>query len=197
MKRLTTNKPDGNFETMLNYVYGKDGWACIRSDGEHDDVPLTDWAKAQCAMRECDELPTETYQLIDEAICDCLMDCPDCPVALAYCFACQAVHLRNRLIMYEDILFAEDGTELVSLEQLRTMASQLSNPPLTLDELREMDGEPVYLSFGTGFGEWAIVLKRPGPGSDVLLLRKCGISSPDCVDEWHGNIYRRKPEVSR
>lgn len=27
MKRLTTDTPSGNFETALNFVYGKDGWA--------------------------------------------------------------------------------------------------------------------------------------------------------------------------
>ena len=46
MKRLTTDHPDGNFETVLNYVYGKDGVAYLRSDGERDDVPLHEWAKS-------------------------------------------------------------------------------------------------------------------------------------------------------
>ena len=32
------------------------------------------------------------------------------------------------------------------------------NAPLTLDELRGMDGEPVYLQFGDGVCGWAIVL---------------------------------------
>lgn len=129
MKRLTTDTPDGNFETMLNFVYGKDGWAHIRHDGENEDVPLTEWARKQCLNRGCDEFPEETPEEIDEDICDCMMAFPDCPVALAYCFASQAVHLRDRLKMYEDILFAEDGTELVSLEQLRTMASKTPNQP--------------------------------------------------------------------
>ena len=39
---------------------------------------------------------------IDETICDCGFDFPACPVHLAYVFACQAVHLRDRLKMYED-----------------------------------------------------------------------------------------------
>ena len=41
MKRLTTETPDGNFETMLNFVFSKDGWAHIRHDGNEGTVPLT------------------------------------------------------------------------------------------------------------------------------------------------------------
>lgn len=42
MKRLTTETPNDNFGTMLNYVYGKDGWVYIRHDGENGDVPLAE-----------------------------------------------------------------------------------------------------------------------------------------------------------
>ena len=102
MKRLTTDHPQGNFETVLNFVYGKDGAAYLRSDGERDGVPLHEWAKKQCMARGCDEFPGETLEEIDETICECGFDFPDCPVHLAYIFACQAVHLRGRLKMYED-----------------------------------------------------------------------------------------------
>lgn len=122
MKRLTTDTPDGNFETMLNFVFSQDGWAHIRTDGEEGPVPLTQWAKAQCILHGCDEFTADTPQEIDEEICDCLtMDFPDCPVALAYCFAVQAVHLRDRLKMYEDILFAGDGTGRYTLNELKEL----------------------------------------------------------------------------
>lgn len=107
MKRLTTDHPQENFETMLNYVFAKDGWAHIRHDGEREDVPLTDWAKAQCIKRDCICMWSETAKEIDEALCGCLMDGEGCPVALAYCFACQASHLRDRLKAIEDILGEE------------------------------------------------------------------------------------------
>lgn len=66
MKRLTTDIPSGNFETMLNFVYGKDGWAYIRRDGEHEDVRLTAWAKRQCKLHGCDEVWTEMPEEIDQ-----------------------------------------------------------------------------------------------------------------------------------
>ncbi len=147
MKRLTTDAPDGNFETALNFVYGKNGWAYIRHDGEHEDVMLTDWAKRQCKLRGCDEVLTETPEEIDERLCDCMMDGPICPIALAYCFASQAVHMRSRLKKYEDVFFTEDGTERITLKDLQAMAALPSNEPLTLEELREMDGEPVWVEF--------------------------------------------------
>lgn len=126
MKRLTTDTPEDNFETMLNFVYGKDGWAHIRHDGETGEVPLTAWARAQCLRHGCGEFPAESAEEIDREICGCMMDCPDCPVALAYCFASQAVHLRDRLKLYEDVLFAEDGTEQITLAQLQGLRVMLS-----------------------------------------------------------------------
>lgn len=111
MKRLTTDNPNGNFETILNFVYSKEGWAYIRHDGDHENVRLTDWAKLQCLLQGCNEVLPETPVEVDERLCECLMDgplCstaidgPSCPIALAYCFASQAVHLRSRLSAYED-----------------------------------------------------------------------------------------------
>lgn len=140
MKRLTTDTPDGNFETMLNLVFGEDGWAHIRHDGGGGAVPLTQWVKAQCILHGCGEFSAETPEEIDEAICDCMMDFPDCPISLAYCFAVQACHLRDRLKMYEDILFAEDGTERLTLDDLRSL-TQL-NDPLAMGQLRKKGDAP-------------------------------------------------------
>lgn len=117
MKRLTTDTPDGNFETSLNFVYGKDEWAYIRHDGEHEDVMLIDWAKRQCLLRGCDEVLAETTEKIDQQLCDCMMESPICPIALAYCFASQAVHLRSRLKMYENTIPLERAQELAQAEK--------------------------------------------------------------------------------
>lgn len=121
MNRLTYDNPEGNFETMLNFVFGQDGWAHIRYDGEDENVPLTKWVKAQCLLRGCDDFPAETPQEIDELVCECVRDCPDCPIALAYCFASQAVHLRDRLKMYEDVLFDEEGKGRLTLAELQAL----------------------------------------------------------------------------
>lgn len=176
MKRLTTDYPDGNFETVLNYVYGKDGVAYLRSDGERDDVPLHEWAKKQCIARGCDEFPGETLEEIDETICDCAFDFPDCPVFLAYTFACQAVHLRDRLKRYEDTGLMPDDVE--------RLAAQEPNAPLTLEELRGMDGEPVW---NDTMKKWAL----------VDLGWEFGPRTVDETGQWRDlgdRYYRRKPE---
>lgn len=124
MKRLTTDHPDGNFETMMNFVFGNDGWACIRHDGDRANVPLHEWCKRQCLARGCDELANSSPEEIDEALCDCVMwpsedDGRYCPVALAYTFACQACHLRDRLKLYEDTgLMPEKVVALLSACEL-------------------------------------------------------------------------------
>ncbi len=117
MKRLTTDFPDGNFETVLNFVYGKDGWAHIRHDGEHEDVRLTEWTKQQCKLHGCDDVLMETPEEIDAHLFDCMLDCPICSVAMAYCFASQAVHLRSRLKMHENTMPLERAQELAQAEK--------------------------------------------------------------------------------
>lgn len=191
MKRLTTDAPDGNFETMLNFVFGKDGWAYIRHDGEREDVLLTEWAKAQCVKHGCDEFPdTETCQEIDEEICDCMMDIPDCPIGLAYCFATQACHLRDRLKMYEDILFDAGGMEIISLARLTELALPLSNLPFALKGLRVMDGKPVWICDPDGSdGMWALVDLE----HELCWTVKGGVASFGTYGKsWLA--YRRKPE---
>lgn len=121
MKRLTCDDPQDNFLTMMNYVFSKGGWACIRHDGENEDVPLTDWAKAQCAKCEYEISVGDTPQEIDETLCECLMGGEGCPVALAYCFACQSANLRDRLKAIEDILGKE-----YDLDQLREVKSKIN-----------------------------------------------------------------------
>ncbi|MBD5169342.1 MAG: hypothetical protein HDT20_04370 [Oscillibacter sp.] len=188
MKRLTTDNPSNNFETMLNFVYGKDGWAHIRHDGENADVPLTEWARKRCSKEGCMELP-ERPEDLDAEICDCAMRFPDCLIALAYCFASQAVHMRSRLKMYEDILFAEDGTELASLDDLRELIKVRDNPPLTLEELQAMDGEPVWLFPG---GCWVLVTQNP-----ITSLFTFSDGNQCVGEDWLTNVgkaYRRKPE---
>lgn len=154
MERLTKDNPKENFETMMNYVFAKDGWAHIRHDGESEDVPLTAWAKAQCIKRGCDEFPGETAKEIDETLCDCLMDGEGCPVALAYCFACQASHLRDRLKSIEDIL--GDVYDLDQVREIKEKTIDLKGKCGSCTNYRRIGGTA-----------WGHCLKRPY-GHDVV-----------------------------
>lgn len=46
MKRMTADNPQDNFETIMNMVYGKDGWQYIRH-GENG-MPTTDFCLMLC-----------------------------------------------------------------------------------------------------------------------------------------------------
>ncbi len=80
---------------------------------------------------------------------------------------------------------------------LALAALQPSNEPLTLEELRKMDGEPVYMTFpsdtGNQCGHWALVgTQRWGA---VSLIYGCGWSSYESAVETLGaKFYRRPPE---
>lgn len=101
MKRLTTDTPQDNFETIMNMVYGKDGWQYIRH-GETD-MPTTDFCLSLCRERGCDDIPPElidTQEKKDELLCGCLYEM--CPIATIYAALSGFGHVRYRLKLYED-----------------------------------------------------------------------------------------------
>ena len=64
------------------------------------------------------------------------------------------------------------------------------NEPLTLEQLREMDGEPVWV---TPLGFWALVIAKPG--ERVQLMSNDGEKVwADKEIELVGPVYRRPPE---
>ena len=71
------------------------------------------------------------------------------------------------------------------------------NEPLTMEELRKMDGEPVYMTFpsdtGNQCGHWALVGTQIWGA--VSLIYGCGWSSYESAVETLGaKFYRRPPE---
>lgn len=64
------------------------------------------------------------------------------------------------------------------------------NEPMTLEQLREMDGEPVWV---TPLGFWALVIAKPG--ERVKLICNDGeIVYADKEIELVGPVYRYPPE---
>ena len=95
--------------------------------------------------------------------------------------------------MLDKIVFDEEYELLIkqrevvefTLASLRVQQEQERNDPLTLDELREMDGEPVWLKIANGV--WALV----DTNDSVVWLDRGG--SIDIV-KIVGKAYRRKQE---
>lgn len=92
--------------------------------------------------------------------------------------------------------YAMHSTELefvsMALSALRAQQELESNEPLTVDELREMDGEPVYIHSDTFPGDcgWRVVKK-----ASVLDIQ---FTDGDCfLFTFYGKswiAYRRKPQ---
>lgn len=80
----------------------------------------------------------------------------------------------------------------VAVSSLRAQQQLESNEPLTVDELREMDGEPVYIHSDTFPGDcgWRVVKK-----ASVLDIQ---FTDGDCfIFTFYGKswiAYRRKPQ---
>lgn len=100
MNRLTTDNPQNNIETMMNMVYGKDGWQYIRHGEEG--MPTVDFCLMLCKERNCkmSDYDGMSNEAKDEMLCGCAFE--NCPVATIYAALCGFGHVRGRLKMYED-----------------------------------------------------------------------------------------------
>jgi len=76
----------------------------------------------------------------------------------------------------------------VALAALRAQQKARTNEPLTLDELRQMDGEPVYVLDNR---RWAIV--RVEPGSVRLVFANLAMWDAAHNLQYGIQIYRRAP----
>lgn len=66
------------------------------------------------------------------------------------------------------------------------------NGPLTMEELREMDGEPVWVQYGQYDGEWLIVAWNIYDAISYARKAPFKLSVYSYGDTWIA--YRRKPE---
>lgn len=109
MKRLTTDKPEGNVENSLNLFYIKDHWTWVRGYGSangDEDISLSDLVRMMTKAIVPDaELPKSDDDL-SFAMPEWLMFEPDSPegiIALLYNAGWAFAELRQRLAYYEDL----------------------------------------------------------------------------------------------
>lgn len=86
-----------------------------------------------------------------------------------------------------------------SIKELEHISHQYPNAPLTLDELRRMDGEPAwFVSLYDGFASWGIV--RVVEMSKVWFIAVAGAERAFGDLDGYGKTwlaYRQKPEGQR
>ena len=85
---------------------------------------------------------------------------------------------------------------IAALRQQETVTNR--NEPLTLDELRQMDGEPVWVVYDEDAGMWALVEVLE---ESIFLTNNLGGRSEYAADvelEDDGiTVYRQKPEEDK
>lgn len=83
-----------------------------------------------------------------------------------------------------------------TVQRLETLTKSKANDPLSLEELREMDGEPVWVVFNDYPLEcWALVRLWSAPPHNIFLIFKsCVEYFADDMMRDGVKIYRQKPE---
>ena len=108
MKRLTTDRPEGNVENTLNLFYIKDRETWIRGGGpapEYRDVSLDDFMRRMIKEKHLDVKVPEDWQEFSCMMAEWLMDDPESEtgmLALLYATAWGFAEIRERLKRYED-----------------------------------------------------------------------------------------------
>lgn len=96
MDRLTTDNPQDNLSTLLNFVFAKDRRAVLTNVGGEDNIDLCEYVSREARELGC---PMTAEDVMDGCCSEC-----DCPLAVLNTTAIQAAELRARLMMIEDIL---------------------------------------------------------------------------------------------
>lgn len=84
--------------------------------------------------------------------------------------------------------------ELVARRAQQTNIATPSNAPITLDELRDMDGEAVFLKRPGYCDRWALVMVHPEVNTPFFLFHLGGVVLAKLELEQGAKAYRRKPE---
>lgn len=96
---------------------------------------------------------------------------------------------------YEDYgLMFGPGLEILNIIRNAPTIAPPPNAPLTLDELREMDGEPVFLKRPGYCDRWALVMVHPEVNTPFFLFHLGGVVLAKLELEQGAKAYRRKPE---
>lgn len=186
LPKMVTDNPKGNFEVMLNLVYGKDGRSYIRySEDGTDGMPITDFCfKKLCPEFGCsvfaDQTMTDEEQ--DELLFDCVFD--NCPVATVYAALSGYGHLRDRLRMHEDAM----TNRVLTIDEVATYAD-LPEMTLMWVEVKFAKESDIFQEIPIGFnGELVQFLY---PNGARLYTDKHNFPPEDYGSRWR--CWLRKP----
>lgn len=125
--RMTTDAPEDNLHTLLNYAYAKDMEVYLRYAGGRQDVPLALYIETEAHAQGCKDVTRQG--VIDGDDC---FECDGCVLAILNAVATQAAELRERLKQFEDI-----GYSPKELERLAALGAQLTQEAKERAETRK------------------------------------------------------------
>ena len=97
MKRLTTDTPHGNFETMMNFAYAKNREVWLRGADDGKDAELCAYIAKRAFYLELCGITIKDDVIEACGAADCF-----CELGALFAAATQAAELRARLAAYED-----------------------------------------------------------------------------------------------
>ena len=97
MNRLTTDKPHGNCETMMNFAYAKNGEVWLRGADDGKDAELCAYIAKRAFYLELCGITIKDDVIEACGAADCF-----CELGALFAAATQAAELRARLAAYED-----------------------------------------------------------------------------------------------
>lgn len=110
----------------------------------------------------------------------------------------RAADFERRFPGYKSELRNDKELFSMAISALRAQAEAEKNEPLTVAELREMDGEPVWVEMPFGYkfyNGWTLVNVDWKSNNVIYLVRFSGrFELCEELIKSGGKIYRRKPE---
>lgn len=97
MQRFTTDTPNGNLETMMNFAYAKNGEVWLRGADDGKDAELCAYIAKRAFYLELCGITNKDDVIEACGAADCF-----CELGALFAAATQAAELRARLAAYED-----------------------------------------------------------------------------------------------
>lgn len=118
MNRLTTDTPNGNFETMMNFAYAKNGEVWLRGADDGQDAELCAYIAKRAFYLELCGITNKDDVIEACGAADCF-----CELGALFAAATQAAELRARLAAYEDT-----GLEPEKVRGIKTAYDEVQIP---------------------------------------------------------------------
>ncbi|MBQ6281494.1 MAG: hypothetical protein IJK69_05505 [Oscillospiraceae bacterium] len=132
MNRLTTDTPHGNFETMMNFAYAKNGEVWLRGADDGQDAELCAYIAKRAFNLELCGITNKDDVIEACGAGDCF-----CELGALFAAATQAAELRARLAVYED---TELEPEMDVAKKIAEWITSLLKEAKELDERHGIDG---------------------------------------------------------